>query len=142
MIPVDKCRHNLAVCSRCVIVTDAAKRMSDLINLKVVCHTWEELVNGYMAFRLDDGGSDNVLYESKEQAVRHTDETRHAYFCFRQGMGGANPKDCQIFLDVNRAAHEAGVPLSNPETRRQPSLILSTWGYDVLSGRADPRFKP
>src|ERR1700747_3268266 len=101
------CRHNLEVCSRCVVPSDAAKRMADTINLKIVSHTWDELVNGYMAFRLSDGTSDNVLYDFKQRAARYTDEKQYVYFCFRNGLGGANPRDCQIFLDFNRAAAEA-----------------------------------
>lgn len=132
------CKHGNAVCSRCVIVTDAARRMCDTINLKIVSHTWEELVNGYMAFRLNDGTSDNVLYDSKRVAARHTDETSHAYFCFRNGLGGATPKDCQIFLDFNRAARDAGMPMAEPAMKRQPDLILSTYGWDVLRGKIDP----
>src|ERR1700751_5305891 len=112
-----RCRHNLEICSRCVVPTDAAKRMADTINLKIISHTWDELVNGYMAFKLADGTSDNVLYDSHAVAARHTDETQCGYFCFRSGMGG-------------------------PDVKRQPDLIISTWGYDVMSGRPNPRDKP
>jgi hypothetical protein len=136
------CRHNLEICSRCVVVTDAARRMSDAINLKIVSHTWEELVNGYMAFRLHDGTSDNVLYDSHAVAARHTDSKRCGYFCFRSGMGGVNARDCQILLEVWRAAADAGIPMAEPDAKRQPDLIISTWGYDVMSGRTNPRDKP
>lgn len=136
------CRHKLKVCSRCVVPTDAAKRMSDIINLKIISHTWEELVNGYMAFKLADGSSDNVLYDSHARAARYTDTTQNGYFCFRSGMGGVNAKDCQILLDVWRAARDAGIPMAEPDVKRQPDLIISTWGYDVMSGRIDPRDKP
>ena len=137
-----RCRHNLEICSRCVVPTDAAKRMADTINLKIISHTWDELVNGYMAFKLADGTSDNVLYDSHAVAARHTDETQCGYFCFRSGMGGVNAKDCQILLNVWRAAHDAGIPMAEPDVKRQPDLIISTWGYDVMSGRTNPRDKP
>ena|ERR1700747_2112424 len=136
------CRHNLEVCSRCVVPSDAAKRMSDTINLKIVSHTWDELVNGYMAFRLSDATSDNVLYDSHARAARYTDYKTHGYFCFRSGMGGVSAKDCEILLRVWRAAADAGLPMAEPDVKRQPDLIISTWGYDVMSGRTNPRDKP
>jgi hypothetical protein len=135
------CSHGLRICSRCIVPTDAAKRMSDTINLKVISHTWEELVNGYMAFRLSDGTSDNVLYDSHAVAARHTDSKQHGYFCFRSGMAGVNAKDCEILLNVWRAAADAGIPMAEPDVKRQPDLFISTWGYDVMSGRTHPRGK-
>jgi hypothetical protein len=137
-----RCRHNLEICSRCVVITDAAKRMADAINLMVTFKTWEEVCNGYMAFRLSDGSTNMVLYDSHTDAARHTDEKQHGYFCLRNGMGGANAKDCQILLNVWRAAADAGIPMAEPNVRRQPNLIISTWGYDVMSGRVDPRYRP
>jgi hypothetical protein len=136
-----RCKHNLVVCTRCVVVTDAAKRMADHINAKVVFTPWDQLVNGYMAFRLDDGSSNGTLYDSKADAVRFTDEKRNAYFCFRQGIAGVNPRDCQIFLDVHRHAYANGGHLADPDLKRQSSLILSTKGYDVLTGRINPHVR-
>jgi hypothetical protein len=131
-----KCaNHGVYGCSRCVIVTDAGKRMADMINLMVAFKSWDELQNGYMAFRLDDGSSNGTLYDSYEDAIRFTDETRHAYFCFRQAMGGANPKDCEIFLAFNRHVTEAGIPRKHPETRRAITPILSIKGYETYSKR-------
>lgn len=130
-----RCKHNLAICSRCVVITDAAKRMCDHINAKVVFTPWDQLVNGFMAFNLGDGHSDGVLYDSKADAVRHTDEKRNAYWCFRQGLAGVTPKDCQLFLDVHRHAYNSGVPMAEPDVRRNPSIIVSTRDYDIMSGK-------
>lgn len=113
--------------------------MSDTINAMVTFKGWDELQGGYVAFALEDGTSDGTLYDSYEAAIKHTDETRTAYFCFRQAMGGANPKDCQIFLEFNRYVVAAGIPRKHPETKRAISPILSQFGYDVFSGRSDPR---
>jgi hypothetical protein len=133
------CRHGLVVCSRCVIVTDAARRMSDQINARLVFTPHWEIHNCYMAFKLADGDTDGVLYESKQDAIRHCpDERWYAFFCFRSAMGGVNPKDCQIFLDVHRHAYSVpGGHLSDPDGR--PDLIISDYGYNVLSKRVNPR---
>lgn len=132
------CRHGLQICSTCVVVTDAAKRMADTINLKVISFPWDVLCNGYMAFALADGTSDNVVYDNHRNAARFNDAKRYAFFCFRSGMGGATPHDCQIFLDLNRHAAEAGIPMAEPELAQQPAIIMSTYGHDVITGKIDP----
>jgi hypothetical protein len=135
-----KCvRHGLVVCSKCVVVTDAAKRMCYAINNAIAHNGWDTLNNGYMAFRLDDGTTNGTVYDSKRDAIRFTDEQYHAYFCFRQAMGGANPRDCQLFLDVNRHAQEHGGHLRDPDAERAPSIILPTRAHDLLTGRMSLR---
>jgi hypothetical protein len=129
------CKHGMRICSRCVIVTDAAKRMADRINTCVAFTSWDTLCNGWMAFRLDDGSSNGTVYDSKPDAVRFTDEKRHAYWCFRQGMGGVPAKDCQLFLDFHRHAYDNGVPMAQTDVKRESSLILSTRAYDIMTGR-------
>lgn len=110
--------------------------MSDLINAMVTFKGWDELQNGYVAFKLEDGSSDGTLYDTYEQALKHTDESRCLYFCFRQAMGGANVKDCQILLEFNRYVVAAGIPRKHPESNRGISPILSIKGYERFSGRS------
>lgn len=123
----------MAVCSVCVQITDAAKKMSDQINGRITFLNPWELRDKWMAFRLQDGWSDGNVYDSKRDAVRHcTNEKYFAFFCFRNAMGGANPKDCQIFLDVARHQYDIGAPLADPEDMHGgPDNIVSTYGYDL-----------
>jgi hypothetical protein len=130
-----RCKHGNVVCSKCVIVTDAAKRMADQINGRIAFSNSWEIRNCYMAFRLDDGSTNGTLYDSKPDAIRHTDEKQHAYFCIRQGLAGVSPLDCQIFLNVHRWAYNNGVPFADPDLRHSPDIILSTRAYDMLTGR-------
>jgi hypothetical protein len=129
-------RHGMPACSRCTVVTDAGKRMSDMINAMVTFKGWDELQNGYMAFSLADGSSNGTLYDTYDAAIKHTDEYRNAYFCFRQAMGGGNPKDCEIFLAFNRYAVAAGLPRKHPESGRGIMPILSNKGYERFDGRS------
>jgi hypothetical protein len=131
-------KHRLVNCSQCIEVTDAARRMCGIINTTVAFRGWDELNNGYMAFRLDDGSSNCTLYDSYEDAIRHTDDKQHCYFCFRQAIGGANETDCQIFLNVHRARVDAGIPVIHPETRRFMSPIISVRSHDIMRGRIEP----
>jgi hypothetical protein len=130
------CRHGFIVCSKCVTITDAAKRMSDRINLMVMSHPWDTLCNSWMAFKLADGNSDGVLYDTRQDAIKHQlHETMCAYFHMRNGMGGANARDCQLFLNVHRQVYDAGGRFTDPQA---PSLIMSTRGHDIMSGRVNP----
>ena len=129
-----RCRHNLVICSQCVRITDAAKRMSDMINGCITFYGAWEIRNKWMAFALQDGRSDGVLYDTKQAAVKHvSNENYYAFFCFRGALGGSNPKDCQLFLDINRHAYEHGNRLADPDDRTGGGdLIVSTHAYDVM----------
>ena len=135
---MSKCqKHGLPLCSQCIVVTDAAKRMSDHINLMITCHQVWEIADKWMAFKLIDGGSDGVLYDTRQDAITHQlDERWCCYISFRSLMQGANPKDCQIFLDLNRQAYDAGMRLSEPQA---PQMIVPSHYYDQLTGRIRPR---
>ncbi len=133
----DKCRHGRAICSRCVIITDAAKRMSGNINAHVVFTDPGQLRGSWLAIRLADGSCDGVLYGTKADAIRHQlHEQLCLYFPLGRALGGANPKDCQILLDLHRHIYDAGGRLADAEA---PDLIVSTRGYDILTGRVNPR---
>lgn len=114
--------HARRVCAQCVVITDAARRMCDQINVRIVFGNPVELARSWMAFTLEDGETDGVLYPSKREAIRHqSNEFLYCYFSFRRCMGGANRKDCQLFLDINRHAYESGMRLADPES---PDLIM------------------
>ncbi len=116
-----KCKHGNVVCSRCAVVTDAAKRMSDRINLHLTFTPFEELKNGWMAFALADGDTDGVIYPSKSEAIRHQrNEFLYMYVAFRNMFGGCKPLDMQLYLDMHRHAYEQGGRLHEPEA---PQLI-------------------
>jgi hypothetical protein len=93
-----------------------------------------ELRSKYMAFRLEDGFSNGDVYDTKREAVRHVPNEHHyAFFCFRHAMGGTNPKDCQIFLDLHRHAYRNGARFADPDDMRGgPDLILSNHGYERM----------
>lgn len=128
------CKHGFVVCSRCVVITDAAKRMSDLINLKMVCFPWDTICHTFMAFALEDGSSDNVLYDTWEDCRRHQKHRATAIFFMRNALGGANARDCQIYLNVHRHAYENNRDFAEPAQ----SIIVSTRSHDIMSGRVNP----
>lgn len=117
-----RCKHGNAVCSRCIVITDAAKRISDQINGRITFTQPDDLFhNPYMAFALEDGHTDGVRYPTKAETVRHqSNEYRYCYFSFRTAMAGVSPKDAQIFLDMHRHIYEQGGRLIDPEDYIMP----------------------
>jgi len=133
------CRHNLTVCRKCDEVEASGKRMAERINLMVISHPWDTLVNSWMAFKLADGDTDGVLYDTRQDAVTHQlDERWCCYFCMRNAVGGVNELDCQLYINLHRQVYDAGGRLTDPEGRGE-SLIVSTKGYDIMRGRVNPR---
>jgi hypothetical protein len=131
------CVHGQQICSKCVVVTDAAKRMSDTVNLHLVCQPWDALKNYWLAFSLADGSSRGDLYDSYKDATRFNDPKRYAIFSFRHAMGGANARDCQLFLDMGRAAAKAGIDWTEPK-QDSSQLIIPTRAHDILTRRILP----
>jgi hypothetical protein len=122
--------HGHQICPICDPVTDAARRMCDLINLHLVANVPTDIRFKWMAFRLSDGTSDNVMYDTREDCIKHQlHESLCAYFTFMNCLGGANPVDCQIFLNLHRQAYDAGMRLHEPEA---PQLLVPTRGHDDM----------
>jgi hypothetical protein len=133
---LDLCPHGLRVCRKCAIVEDSGRRMSELISIMVASHPWDEIINSWMAIRLADGSSDNVLYESREAAIAHQPDERWCLYVFmRNCQGGIKPLDAQLMINLHRQVYDAGGRLSDPVA---PSLIVSAKGYDKLIGRVSP----
>lgn len=121
------------ICDKCIIITDAAKMMADIINGLVTFNKPWEIRNCWVAIRLADGGYDNTIYATREEAIKHqADERFCAYAYLGNMLSGAKPLDCQIFLDYHRQAYDAGMRLHEPEA---PQLIVSTNMYDRITGR-------
>lgn len=117
--------------------SDAAKRASDIVNGYIAFMAWDELVHKWIAIRLSDGGHDGTLYDNKRDAVRHqSDEFLCAYVAMRNLVGGATPRDMEIFLKWNRDAYDAGFRLPDPmEVNGGPEVIMTTPRYDNLRNR-------
>jgi hypothetical protein len=138
------CAHGNKICSRCVVVTDAARRASDTINGMVVFHGSWDLRNSWMAFRLADGTSDGNLYDTKADAIRHVSNYKYYFFfCFRNSPGGSNPRDMQLWIDMHRHAYDHGGNLTDPDAKDGgPDMIVDTKFYDSKNNRSRPTLIP
>jgi hypothetical protein len=89
---------------------DAGKRASDIVTMHVLCGG----VGKWVALRLNDGGSDNVLYDTRAEAIRHQFYEEYcAYVCIPPC--GMNPKDATEWLAFNRQLYDAGWHLADPD---------------------------
>lgn len=135
----DLCPHRCQreLCSRCVYITDAAKRIADAINLAITFNNVWDIRHAWMAFTLADGTTDHVIYPTRAEAIRHqSDEFKCAYFCLGGALGGAKPLDCQLWLNMHRQAYDRGMRLEEPKA---PQLIVPTAQYDRFTERVRGR---
>lgn len=96
--------------------TDAAKRMCDTYNLHKI-----GAVNGgvgkWIAVRLSDGSSDNVLYDDKLAAVthQHGNEQWYAFICIVPPS--MKVCDAEVMLNAHRRMYDAGLRMTDPDHR-------------------------
>jgi len=111
--------------------------MADTINLTLISFPWDTLVHTWMAFRLDNGETDGVKYETKADAVKHQiDERWFCFFCMRRAMGGVTARDCQLFINVHRYVYDTGGTAAFIEP--DVDVIISSRSNDILQRGMNP----
>jgi hypothetical protein len=96
-------------------LADAGKRISETINLHVIGGS----VGKWAAFRIADGGSDGIPYDSRREAIEH--QLHEQYCCYMQVTpDGITPMDAARFLLINRALYDAGYRLADPDMPGEP----------------------
>lgn len=100
---------------------EAAYRMSDTIALHLAANS--DIMNAvgkWAAFRLSDGSSDGILYDAREDAIRHQfHELQCCYVCIP--LTGMSPRDALSFLQTHRKLYDAGFKLTDP------GILVTTW---------------
>lgn len=106
--------------------------MAEIVNLTILCRSWDELARGCAAFHLDDGDSDGTLYPDRKTALMYNMLRPVCVFYFRSSPGGVNAKDCQIFINMHREAYANDrVAWTDPDS---PDLIISDYGAQRMRG--------
>lgn len=126
------CRHKLAVCEQCLVVTDHGKRMADGVNGMLSFHQAWELRMKFAAVRLSDGSVSSDVYDTMEDArrINQNSPDKHAFFAFRNFMGGIKPEDAEIFLQVHRMMPD-NIRAGDPDKGRS-ELIMPIASTDIL----------
>jgi len=106
--------------------------MADIATQKWTDEGWDS-VGRFMAFRLDNGSSDKVLYPAKKAAVRHNDEFRHCFI--RLHPGGMTACEAQIMLAFHRKAYDAGFRLADPEHAHGGRDLIPRIGAEKIAAQ-------
>jgi hypothetical protein len=89
--------------------SDAAKRCADIVTLASIAG----MAGKFMAIRLQDGGSDQVPYDTREDAIRHQlNPERCTYVLVPPSAMGAH--EAEALLDYWRKLADSGVRDDDP----------------------------
>lgn len=90
-------------------LVDPAKRCSSIVTMHAIAGG----AGRWCAIRLSDGGSDNVLYDTRADAIKHQlYEEYCCYVCVQPG--GMTVNDAREWMTFNRALYDAGWHLADP----------------------------
>lgn len=92
-------------------ISDAARRMADAVNIHLAA-VGLAAVGKWVACRLSDGVSDQVLYDTKRHAVRHQ---VHEQLCayVHVPVTGMTAAQAQRYLDFTRQCYDNGIRIIN-----------------------------
>jgi hypothetical protein len=78
---------------------------------------------------MDDGTSDNVLYDSKAEAVRHQHHNEVFYAFVRVAPFTLTLCEAEVYLIGARKLYDAGMRMTDPEDRNGGKDVIkrSTW---------------
>lgn len=95
--------------------SDIGRRVSDTVHLHVIGGS----VGKWAAFRLYDGGSDGIPYDTRVDAINH--QVHEQLCCYMQiTPDGITPEHAYRFIQLNRALYDAGYRLADPEMPGEP----------------------
>jgi hypothetical protein len=87
-------------------VTDEGRRLHEAVTLHILANP-DGATGRWVAARLSDGGTDNVLYDTNEDAIRHPlHEKQCAYMCI--SPAGTTEREATRFLQLWRQFYDAG----------------------------------
>lgn len=119
------CRH--------IQVNDSGQRMSDTVNNVRMSADWDDIKNGWMAFKLADGTTDGVSYDSRDDAIwyHRNKADKYFYLSLRQCMHGMTPREATQVLAMMRVQSERG--RYNPQIgdRQESILPITTEDYQA-----------
>lgn len=94
--------------------SDAAKRMSDTYNLHRLAGGLAS-VGKWFAAKLEDGRTDNVLYDSKLDCVRHQGHNERYYTFIKIAPNSMNQCEGEVMLTTARKLYDKGMRMADPD---------------------------
>jgi hypothetical protein len=113
-------------------LSDAGKRMAEIVMNVRTAKDWDDLKDGWMAFKLEDGDSDRVIYDSKNDAVwQHRNKASlYFYLSLRQCMHGMTPDEATKILAMVRVQSDRGRYKPTPDDLRDPIHPITREDYE------------
>lgn len=96
--------------------SDEARRLCDTWNLHRVADPHGS-VGKWFAARLDNGTSDNVLYDTKLECVRHQRHNERYYAFIRVVPSTMIPCEAEVIIRTNRRLYANGMRMADPDHR-------------------------
>jgi hypothetical protein len=114
-------------------IQEAGQRMSDTVNNVRMSADWDDIKNGWMAFKLEDGTSDGTIYDNKNDAVWYlrNKASKYFYLTLRNCMHGMSPREATQVLAMTRVQAERGRYNPVPDDMREPINPITT--EDVMA---------
>ena len=113
--------------------SDAAKRVADVYNLHRI-GAGLNAVGKWFAVRLDDGRSDDVLYDYKIEAVRHQHHNEKHYAFLKIAPCDMKTCEAEVMLGTSRQMYKNGMRMTDPDHRHGgPDLITRLTVEDQLA---------
>jgi hypothetical protein len=113
--------------------SDAAKRVCDTYNLHRLASPYGTI--GYwIACTLSDGSSDNVLYDSKQDAIRHQKHNEN-YYTFTQIVPSSMTEcEAEVMLKTARMIYDMGGRMSDGYSRHE---LIKRLGWEDQNPLSD-----
>ena len=112
--------------------SDAAFRITGVYTMHRLADLYGS-IGQWIACRLDDGSSDNVLYDSKQSAIRYQkhNENYYTFICITPSQ--MTPCEAEVMLKVARMVYDAGGRMTDGFARHDPIKRLSWEDENALS---------
>ena len=105
--------------------SDAARRIADTYTLHRMADLYGN-IGQWMACRLDDGTSDNHLYNSKQTAIRHQKHNENYYTFIQIVPAQMTACEAEVMLKIARMVYDAGGRMTDGFARHD-IIVRSSW---------------
>lgn len=96
--------------------SDAAKRIADTFSLHRLADPYGN-IGCWFAAALIDGSTDNVLYDSKQDAIAHQHHNENYYTYIQIVPSSMTACEAEIMLKIARMAYDGGVRRTDGDSR-------------------------
>jgi len=127
--------HDRSCPSKAFNHSDAAKRVADQWNLHRIGDPYGA-IGKWFAVRLDDGTSDSVLYDTKQDAVKHQHHNEQFYAFLKIVPFTITPCEAEVYLASARNLYKAGMRMPDPDDVNGGRDVIkrSTWDDQTAQG--------